>query len=436
MSDNNLASVETERRATPTEKSAPTQLTTELAMQMFALDQHVIMTIADAEGVILYANERFCEATGYTSQELIGANHRILNSGIHPPEFFADLWNTVKAGKVWHGTLCNRRKDGGYQWSESTIVPVVGSDGEPYQYVAVRTDITRLKETEEALRASNAKLHELNQRLSEAQNQLLQSEKLASLGQLAAGVAHEINNPVGYINSNLGTLDNYLKDLFRVLEAYQRAETGMDADTLETLAEVKASVDLEFLREDTRDLCRESREGVTRVTGIIQDLKNFSRVDDAEWQWADLHDGLDSTLNVAHNELKHKAELVKEFGALPEIQCRATRLNQVFLNLLVNAAQAMDKPGTITVRTGVEPEWVWVEVEDTGKGIPVDEIGKIFDPFFTTKAVGQGTGLGLSLSHGIVSDHGGRIEVDSKPGRGTRFRVWLPVAQQELRSTS
>ncbi len=437
MSDDKLTKARDERmrpRAYLDDEGTAEELKRDLEMLKFALDQHVSMTVADTDGTILYVNDRFCELSGYARDELVGENHRMLKSGVHTPEVFADLWDTIMAGEVWHNTVCNKKKGGGVTWSESTIVPFLDKEGNPFQFIAMRTNITRLKETEEALRASNTKLHELNRRLGEAQSQLLQSEKLASLGQLAAGVAHEINNPMGYIDSNLGMLEGYLKDLFRVLEAYQGAEAGMDADTLKTLTELKSGVDLGFLREDVSDLCRESREGVTRVTQIVQDLKNFSRVDDAKWQWTDLHHGLDSTLNVAHNEIKYKAELVKEFGSLPEIQCRPARLNQVFLNLLINAAQAIDERGTITVRTGAEPEWVWVEVEDTGKGIPIDEIGKIFDPFFTTKEIGQGTGLGLSLSHGIVSDHGGRIEVDSKPGEGTRFRVWLPVMQQEIQS--
>jgi signal transduction histidine kinase len=167
------------------------------------------------------------------------------------------------------------------------------------------------------------------------------------------------------------------------------------------------------------------------VKNIVQDLKDFSHVDEAEWQWSDLHHGLDSTLNIVWNELKYKAEVVKEYGAPPEIECIPSQLNQVFMNLLVNAAHAIENRGTITIRTGHDGDGAWVEITDDGKGIAPEHLERIFDPFFTTKPVGKGTGLGLSLSYGIVKKHKGRIEVDSRPGMGARFRVWLPVRQGE-----
>jgi signal transduction histidine kinase len=270
------------------------------------------------------------------------------------------------------------------------------------------------------------------QRLSETQSQLLQSEKLASIGQLAAGVAHEINNPVGYVSSNISTMHDYLDDLAQVLDAYEKAEDLLPQGhpILKQIHQVKRNVDLDYVRQDMRDLLNESKEGVVRVKQIVQDLKDFSRVDQMQWQWSDIHSGLESTLNIVWNELKYKAEVVKEYGALPEIQCVLSQLNQVFMNLLVNAAQAIEERGTITVRTGVqEKDWVWVEVADTGKGIEKAHLDKIFDPFFTTKPVGKGTGLGLSLSFSIVRKHGGHITVDSEPGKGTTFRICLPVSQ-------
>jgi signal transduction histidine kinase len=268
---------------------------------------------------------------------------------------------------------------------------------------------------------------ELLRKLQETQQQLLQSEKLASIGQLAAGVAHEINNPVGYISSNLVSLDGYVADILRLLDAYAAVEAGLGEAEREEIAGIKKAIDIDFLRSDLLDLIRESQSGTRRVKGIVQDLKDFSHVDEAEWQWADLHKGIDSTLNVVHNELKYKAEVVKEYGELPRVNCIPAQLNQVFMNLLVNAAQAIPERGTIAIRTGQEQEWVWVEISDTGVGIPAEHMKRIFDPFFTTKPVGKGTGLGLSLAYGIVQKHKGRLEVESTPGKGTRFRIWLPV---------
>jgi signal transduction histidine kinase len=190
-------------------------------------------------------------------------------------------------------------------------------------------------------------------------------------------------------------------------------------------------VDFNYLKEDIPSLLKESQEGLTRVTRIVQDLKDFSHVDESNWQHANLEQGIDSTLNVASNEIKYKAEVVKQYAGLPDIECMPSQLNQVFMNLLVNAAQAIDQKGTITVRTGSKGDEVWVEVEDTGKGIPADNLNRIFDPFFTTKPIGKGTGLGLSLAYGIIQKHHGRIEVKSEVGKGSTFRVTLPVKQKQ-----
>jgi signal transduction histidine kinase len=274
----------------------------------------------------------------------------------------------------------------------------------------------------------------LTRKLSAAQEKLMQSEKLASIGQLAAGVAHEINNPVGYVFSNIGTLEKYVADLFRVLTAYEAAEPRL-AHTEEgaAIAALRREVELDYLKEDIPALMAETLEGVRRVRKIVQDLKEFSHVDARQdWEWTNLHKGLDSTLNIVNNEIKYRADVVKQYGELPDVQCLASELNQVFMNLFVNAAHAVVKPrGTIVIRTGTDGPQVWVEVADDGSGISKEHQSRIFDPFFTTKAVGKGTGLGLSLAYGIVQKHGGRIDVDSEPGHGTRFRVTIPIRHDE-----
>jgi signal transduction histidine kinase len=262
------------------------------------------------------------------------------------------------------------------------------------------------------------------------QSQLVQSDKLASIGQLAAGVAHEINNPIGYIFSNFSTLEGYLDKLFDMLASYESAEPSVSApDVAARLREQRERVELGFLKDDIPVLLRESKQGIARVRQIVQDLKDFSRVDSAQdFEWANLHRGIDSTLNVVASEIKYKADVVKEYGTLPDIECLPSQINQVVMNLLVNAAQSIgEQRGLITIRTGADAEWVWLEVADTGSGIAPDTLERIFDPFFTTKPVGKGTGLGLSLSYGIVQKHHGRIDVDSVVGRGTTFRVTLPI---------
>ena len=283
------------------------------------------------------------------------------------------------------------------------------------------------------LNAANGKLQQekesqaiLIKRLGEAQNQLLQSERMASIGQLAAGVAHEINNPVGFVNSNLSSLQGYVTDLLKLLAAYERTESTLTLEARQEITQIKADMDVEFLREDIVSLVVESLDGVKRVTRIVQDLKNFSHVDESERQWADLEVGMESTLRVVWNELKYKAEVVKAFAGIPQIECFPFQLNQVFMNLLVNASHAIEVHGTITLRTGQDDRHVWMEVQDTGKGIKPENLSRIFEPFFTTKPVGKGTGLGLSLAYGIVKKHDGRIDVKSVVGEGSTFRVILP----------
>ena len=270
------------------------------------------------------------------------------------------------------------------------------------------------------------------------ESQLVQSEKLASLGQLAAGVAHEINNPVGFISSNLSSLDTYFNQLQQMLDAYRQAEESLaPGEQRDQLKALRNELELDFLKEDIPLLIRESKEGIGRVAQIVKDLKNFSRVDnDQTWQFANLQQGIDSTLNIVASELKYKADVVKHYAPLPEIECLASQLNQVVMNLVINAAQAMGpERGTITISNGVEGENIWLEVADNGCGIPPHALQKIFDPFFTTKPVGEGTGLGLSLSYGIVKKHRGDISVSSELGKGTTFRVVLPIRQTVARDT-
>ncbi|MFH2135496.1 MAG: ATP-binding protein [Pseudomonadota bacterium] len=432
----------------------------ELRSLKFALDRHAIVSITDAKGQIVYVNDKFCKASKYRREELLGQNHRILKSGMHEDGLYIDMWRTISAGNVWQGELCNRSKDGEHYWVETTIVPLLDEQGLPRQYIAIRTDITRLLSVTAALADSKAELElrvrdrtaeleqakqaleadikamkQLNQKLEDAHSQLLQSEKMASIGQLAAGVAHEINNPIGYVYSNLGTLERYVQDTFGMLELYEQAEGALtDPAVLARLQTARQKLDIAFLKTDLRAMMAESKDGITRVKNIVQNLKDFSHADSTdEWRYADLHRGLDSTLSIVNNEIKYKAEVVRKYGELPQVECLASQLNQVFMNLLVNAAHAIEERGTITVSTGRQGDEVWVEVADTGKGIAPEHLKKLFDPFFTTKPVGQGTGLGLSLSYGIVQKHHGRIEVQSELGKGTAFRVWLPVEQTPSR---
>jgi signal transduction histidine kinase len=277
----------------------------------------------------------------------------------------------------------------------------------------------------------NETLQRVNAMLEDAQGQLIQSEKLASIGQIAAGVAHEINNPVVFVSSNLGTLESYLQRVFALLAAYIEADNAAPVAASPALVRarmLRSGHDFDFLRSDIVDLLKESREGLVRVKGIVQDLKDFSRTGGEEaWEMADLQTVLESTLNIVRSELKRKARIEINYGNLPKVECVPSRLSQVFINLLVNAGQAIDAEGKVTLSTGVEGSQVWIRVEDTGSGISEENLSRIFDPFFTTKPVGEGTGLGLSVSYAIVLKHGGQIDVASEVGRGTQFTVRLPI---------
>jgi signal transduction histidine kinase len=314
--------------------------------------------------------------------------------------------------------------------SSKQRVPVDGSDEIALMARAVELfleDRRQLALANVALEGERARQEELIKKLAQVHGQLLQSEKMASVGQLAAGVAHEINNPIGFINSNLGSLRHYVEDLFKVVSAYEAGEAELNVETRAAVDKIKKEIDICFLREDVINLLVESMDGMQRVKRIVQDLKDFSRAGESEKQMANLEHGLDSTLNLASTELKYKATVVKQYAGIPDIECMPSQLNQVFMNLLVNAAQAIEVHGTITLRTGREGDKVWVEVQDTGSGIKTEQMDRVFDPFFTTKAIGKGVGLGLAMSYGIVQKHDGEITVKSEVGVGSVFRVTLPI---------
>jgi len=298
-------------------------------------------------------------------------------------------------------------------------------------YALYLRDSTRDHTRESELQARNAELEVAYAKLKGAQEQVVQSEKLASIGQLAAGVAHEINNPIGYVSSNLNSLQRYVATLLNAIQ--QLAATGRrsgDPDVMAEVEDLRSRLDLDFLATDIPQLLAESCDGIDRVRKIVRDLKDFSRRERSEdWVETDIHRGIEATLNIIWNELKYKAEIIKSFGELPLVECLPSELNQVFMNILMNAGQAIKTHGVITVSTGCTDDKVWIAIGDDGEGIPEDILPRIFDPFFTTKPVGTGTGLGLAISYGIIAKHHGKIEITSVPGQGTLMRIELPIRQ-------
>lgn len=281
------------------------------------------------------------------------------------------------------------------------------------------------------LEVKNRELEDAYTELKLTQSKILQQEKMASIGQLAAGVAHEINNPMGFISSNLGTLNKYIEKIMKYARILTETVEGLkDSATAAVLRDVRAGQKFDFIVEDTKKLIAESLEGAARVKAIVQNLKNFSRVDESEARFADINECMESTINIAWNELKYKATLKKEYGKLPLIKCYPQQLNQVFMNLIVNAAHAIEAQGGIHVRSWERDTSIFVSVSDTGCGIPEPDIARIFEPFFTTKEVGKGTGLGLSIAYDIVKKHNGEITVRSEVGKGTTFTIRIPIIER------
>jgi len=295
-------------------------------------------------------------------------------------------------------------------------------DGKLGQSGAVVTinDITETKQA--ALELTQAYTE-----LKETHNQLIEQEKMASIGQLAAGVAHEINNPTGYIISNLGTLAKYQSRLVEFLKAQSEIIDTLDSTKRQNLATLRRQMKIDYILGDLPDLVSESLDGAERVKNIVHSLKCFSRRDNDVCTTASIIDCLESTINIIWNEIKYHATLKKEFGDLPQIRCYPQKLSQVFMNLIVNAAHALGEKGEITVSAWQKNNAIYVAVTDTGSGIPEEIRGRIFEPFFTTKESGKGTGLGLSISYGIIREHGGEITVESTVGTGTTFTVMLPL---------
>lgn len=302
-------------------------------------------------------------------------------------------------------------------------------------------EITERKKAEESVRSTCEDLEKANQELKEMQSQLVQSEKLASIGQLAAGVAHEINTPVGFVASNFETLENYMRkirDLFQMyselLEKIETSDKTLLMDKANAISKSRNEMKIDFILEDLSVLFNDSREGIDRITSIVKNLKDFSRKDDPEnFDLYNINDGIKATLVVVQNEIKYDTDVETKLSKVPHIFCSTSQINQVLLNILMNAAQAIksqerDDKGKIAIRTYATDDDVVCEISDDGPGIEPDKLQKIFDPFFTTKPVGKGTGLGLSISYGIiVNKHKGILLVDNSFGNGMKFTIKLPI---------
>ena len=409
----------------------------ELADVKFALDCSSNVAITDHRGYITYVNDKFCEISKYSRAELIGQTHRIVNSSYHSRQFFEDMWYTISSGHVWLGEIRNRAKDGKHYWVDTTIVPFLDNSGCPYQYVAIRNDITERKRAEMCLVQQADDLEQAFSDLQHTQTQLVQNEKMSSLGQLVAGVAHEINNPVSFIYGNVSPANRYALSLIDLLKLYQKYYP----DPPDEIADELDDIDFEFMTEDLLKLLASMKVGAERIRQIVVSLKTFSRKDEAEKKSVDIHQGLESTLMILAHRLKPQTqrggiEVIKNYGELPATYCYAGQLNQVFMNIVSNAIDAIDAVDTVnaveqpqlTLSTYVEGDQSFIEIQDNGIGMNEIVRSQIFNPFFTTKPIGQGTGMGLSISYQIVTErHGGSLQVSSNPGEGSTFTIQIPL---------
>ena len=379
-----------------------------------------MLFLADPDRRIRRCNRTFREFIGRSYAEILGQPFdRLL------PEAGVDVEPSFE-----RPVECFHERTG--KWFVVSHYPFgEASGGGPRPTIVTIHDSTELKKAAEELTRKNLRLNETLAALKRSQAKVLHQEKMASIGQLAAGVAHEINNPIGFINSNLSTLGKYLSRLSGFLAVQAECiAAGAPPELVESVRQQQARLKIDYIVKDLEDLVRESLEGAERVRSIVADLKSFSRVDESEYKQADLNECLRSTINIVWNEIKYKATLKKELGEIPRTRCYPQQMNQVFMNLLVNAAHAIDHQGIITVRTWEEDGYVCVSVADTGHGIPEENLNRIFEPFFTTKEVGKGTGLGLSITYDIVKKHNGEITVRSEPGKGTVFTVRIPVVEE------
>ena len=356
-------------------------------------------------------NQAFCDFMGQTNERLIGKSDYDFFPKKEADVFWQKDEEVFKSGEE----NVNEEYFTDGQGVRRTIITkktlYITRDG-AQSIVGIIRDITELRHTTQELKAAYEKLVAI-------QGRLIQSEKMASLGQLAAGIAHEINNPTAYIIANLDTFRDYDSRLEKFFKPF--AQQLFDAQKLPAAERAK----IREIMDDMPVLISETMQGAHRIKKIVEDLKVFAHPTEGGLEFGDLHACIDRAVDIMASELKYKVKLIKEYGHIPPVCFREQQMLQVFMNLLSNAAQAIETTGTITIKTSVHGKQIHVQIQDTGRGIAPEHLSKIFDPFFTTKTVGQGTGLGLSVVHGIIAKHKGVIRAESIPGEGTFFHIRL-----------
>jgi two-component system NtrC family sensor kinase len=396
----------------------------------------------DLEGRVTFGNTNYCKVLGMPLDQLLGKTDFDLFPHHLASRYRDDDHNVLESGKIFDTVEEHVTPAGKRLYVQVMKTPVYGPDGRVAGVQGIFWDVTERKLAEQELEHKNRLLEEsvasereALEQLKKTQSHLVQSEKLASLGQMVAGVAHEINNPLAFVINNTAVLQRDLRGVTELLTMYRAADGALKDKCPEAaaqIAELSEQVDVEYTLGNLPELLVRSRDGLKRIQQIVRDLRDFARLDESDLHEVDLNAGIQSTVNIILGHAKKKqvkieTELDK---ALPPVACQPAKINQVVMNLVSNAIDASNENGRVVIRTASVDGMARIEVVDEGTGIPLELRDRIFDPFFTTKPVGEGTGLGLSISYGIVNDHGGTIEVESTVGEGSRFMVSLPVRER------
>jgi PAS domain S-box-containing protein len=427
------------------ERAERERLQSELALRNFALDAartHFLISeiAAGQESKVVYVNRAIAEDHGYDPAELLGTSPATLSPADLNPVQIEEIGRAIRAGSSARVELRARRKDGSVFWAGISLAPIRDAAGHVTHYVSIGADITsRLEEAQEKRRLHDRLYSEMQERERIA-IELRFAQKLEAVGRLAAGIAHEINTPIQYVGDSVTFLRSSISEIESLLLTYRRAYDDLSQgrskeEVLSQLARVETCADEQFLKAELGRACDRALDGVSCVARIVGAMKEFAHPDVTEHFPADLNHAIETTLIVARSEYKYTATVETQFGTIPEVFCNVGELNQVLLNLIVNAAHAIEHAGKdaatgrITLSTALAGPCVEITIADNGCGIAEENLEKIFDPFFTTKEVGKGTGQGLAIARSIVVDkHGGAINVQSAPGEGSRFRLRLPIA--------
>ncbi|HPM76640.1 MAG TPA: ATP-binding protein [bacterium] len=398
------------------------------------------ISIVDKEMRIIYVNDvlvkNFGDHTGEFCYQVYEHKNEICGG--------CPVRKAMDTGEVHHSLRRMYTKDGRLHYYESTGSPIRDEHGEIIAGIELARDVTQriklernveirsreLAKANEELRRVNEEIQQAYEELKSTQAQLLQSEKMASLGVLVSGIAHEINNPLNFVSASVQLLDENLSSIMKLMNQYENAD--FKSEEKERIDKVKEEIEYEYLNEDVKKIVKNIGTGAERMKQIVQNLRTFSRMDSSEKLPVNLEEGIESTLQILYYEYKNRIEIERDYQTVPMVLGSPGQLNQVFMNIIHNAIQAIQGKGKIRICIHPTVDHARISISDTGPGIPADKLSKVFDPFYTTKPVGDGTGLGLSISYGIVKDHNGRLWVESEVGRGTTFHVDLPAQKAEL----